>query len=81
MKNKYHIVFLLILTLTGNAYAQKLSKIEKKIISSVEKNNADARSFLEKVVNINSGTLNLEGVKKVGFVFKDAFDAIEYWVF
>ncbi|WP_047416180.1 M20/M25/M40 family metallo-hydrolase [Cellulophaga sp. Hel_I_12] len=78
MKNKYHFAFMFLLILTGNSYAQKLSKIEKKIITSVEKNNVDARSFLEEVVNINSGTLNLEGVKKVGFVFKDAFDAINF---
>lgn len=60
------------------AFSQKLAKIEKKIIASVEKNNAEAKQFLEEVVNINSGTLNLEGVKKVGFVFKDAFDAINF---
>lgn len=59
-------------------HAQKLSRTEKKIIKSVERNNADARVFLEKVVNINSGTLNLNGVKKVGMVFKGAFDEIDF---
>lgn len=34
--------------------------------------------FLEKVVNINSGTLNKKGVKEVGMVFKDAFDALDF---
>jgi glutamate carboxypeptidase len=35
-------------------------------------------SFLEKVVNINSGTLNQEGVKKVGEVFGTAFKEIGF---
>jgi len=58
--------------------AQKLSKTEKKIVSTIEKNNDAAIDFLERVVNINSGTLNAEGVKKVGMVFKDAFDNIGF---
>ena len=58
--------------------AQKLSRAEKKIIASVEKNNQEAISFLEKVVNINSGTLNLKGVKEVGSVFGEAFEGIGF---
>nr|WP_299070494.1 M20/M25/M40 family metallo-hydrolase [uncultured Allomuricauda sp.] len=64
--------------LTISLFAQNLSKTEKRIIASIEKNNTDAISFLEKVVNINSGTLNSDGVKKVGMVFKDAFDQINF---
>jgi glutamate carboxypeptidase len=76
MKTKYSLIALLFVTL--NIFSQKVSKAEKKILSSVTKNNKEAIKFLEDVVNINSGTLNLEGVKKVGFVFKDAFDAINF---
>ncbi|MBO0590355.1 M20/M25/M40 family metallo-hydrolase [Cellulophaga sp. E16_2] len=75
-KNQYLFILLIAISLSG--FSQKLSKTEKKIISSVEKNNSEAIQFLEKVVNINSGTLNIEGVKKVGIVFKDAFDAINF---
>ncbi|ADV47903.1 peptidase M20 [Cellulophaga algicola DSM 14237] len=75
-KNQY--LFILLITISLSGFSQKLSKTEKKIISSVEKNNSEAIQFLEKVVNINSGTLNIEGVKKVGIVFKDAFDAINF---
>ncbi|MBO0329060.1 M20/M25/M40 family metallo-hydrolase [[Muricauda] lutisoli] len=66
------------LAITVSLSAQKLSRAEKKIVSTIEKNNAEAIDFLEKVVNINSGTLNAEGVKKVGMVFKDAFDDIGF---
>ena len=36
-----------------------------------------AIDFLEKVVNINSGTMNLDGVRKVGAEFDTAFQSIE----
>lgn len=58
--------------------AQKLSKNEKKIIKNIEQNNADAIAFLEKVVNINSGTLNIKGVEEVGQEFANAFEAIGF---
>ena len=56
--------------------AQKLNKVEKQLVASVSANNSEAISFLEKVVNINSGTLNLKGVQEVGAVFSDAFSSI-----
>ena len=58
--------------------AQKLSRQEKKILRSVEANNSEALQFLEDVVNINSGTLNLEGVEEVGRFFGEAFEAIGF---
>ena len=58
--------------------AQKLSKNEKKIVKVIEQNNAEAISFLEKVVNINSGTLNLKGVEMVGQEFASAFTDIGF---
>lgn len=57
-------------------YSQKISSAEKKILRTVELNNEEATAFLEKVVNMNSGTLNLEGVRNVGIVFGDAFKTI-----
>ena len=58
--------------------AQKLNRSERKIIERVSANNDEAIDFLERVVNINSGSLNLEGVKKVGAVFSEGFDAIGF---
>lgn len=58
--------------------AQKLSKAERKIIASIENNNIEAIAFLEKVVNINSGSLNSKGVKEVGLVFQEAFNNIDF---
>ena len=56
----------------------KLSGLEKKILKQVNVNQEDAILFLEKVVNINSGTLNTKGVKMVGNVFSDAFDDLNF---
>lgn len=73
------ILFVLLLfPIFQNVAGQKLSRTEKKIIKSIEANNPDAIGFLEKVVNINSGTLNLEGVKKVGAEFNSAFGDIGF---
>ncbi len=71
----FTLVTLLLVT-TSNA--QKLSKNEKKVVKTIEKNNAQAISFLEKVVNINSGTLNLKGVEMVGKEFATAFTEIGF---
>jgi len=58
--------------------AQKLSRTEKKIVKHIEAHNPEAISFLEKVVNINSGTLNLAGVEAVGKEFGQAFQNIGF---
>ncbi|MBR9853055.1 MAG: M20 family metallopeptidase [Algicola sp.] len=77
MTSKFYLALLALLLMLPLS-AQKLSRTEKKIISTIEKNNEEAIDFLEKVVNINSGTLNLDGVKEVGMVFKDAFNDIGF---
>lgn len=58
--------------------AQKISRTEKKILQTVDANNAEAIDFLKKVVNINSGTMNHEGVKRVGDEFAEHFEAIGF---
>jgi len=61
-----------------NLHAQKLTPIEKKVINLIEESNNEAINLLEKVVNINSGSLNIAGVKKVGGIFADEFKAIGF---
>lgn len=38
----------------------------------------EACSFLERVVNINSGTMNTKGVRQVGAIFRTEFDKIGF---
>lgn len=49
--------------------AENLTTEEKTILATVDQHFEDQLIFLEKVVNINSGTLNLAGVRDVGNVF------------
>jgi glutamate carboxypeptidase len=77
MHQKLFLSLTLLFFLMG-ANAQKLTRNEKKIVKNIEQNNAEAISFLEKVVNINSGTLNLKGVEKVGKEFANAFEEIGF---
>lgn len=67
-----------------SAFAQaQITKVEKKITGYVDANNASALKLLEEVVNINSGSMNFDGVYKVGQVFKARLDALGFdtkWV-
>jgi len=58
--------------------AQNLSDTEKKIVELIDKDQAHSLALLEKVVNINSGTMNFEGVKEVGMVLQKEFEAIGF---
>ena len=55
-----------------------LSAEEQRIIENVEANADTALGFLEQVVNINSGTMNHEGVRAAGDVFAEAFQAVGF---
>ena len=75
--------FLVFLILFPFAIFAQVSKTEKKIIQSVDAHHQEALKLLEEVVNINSGSMNFEGVKKVGMVFKAKLDALGFatkWV-
>lgn len=68
---------LLILLLLSTPLVQAdLSDVERAIAAAVEERRAGAEALLEEVVNINSGTLNPEGVRAVGAVFAERFRAL-----
>jgi len=70
--------FFLIGFITLSLHAQKLNRTERKIIDKVKSLDQESISFLEKVVNINSGTLNQKGVREVGEIFRVAFNEIGF---
>lgn len=77
--NKLYTCFLaLLLTSVAPLAAQDLTNTEQQLIATVSANHDEAIDFLKTVVNINSGTLNIEGVKEVGAVFSTAFDEIGF---
>lgn len=57
------------------SFAQ-LNRTEKKLVKYVDDHNQEAVTLLKEVVNINSGSMNFEGVKKVGEVFIKKFEAL-----
>jgi glutamate carboxypeptidase len=60
-------------TTPANA-AQGLSKEEKQVMAWIDAHMPQAIEMLKESVNINSGTLNIEGVKKVGALFAKEFE-------
>lgn len=67
----------------GVSGGQALSAAEQAIVRYVDAHQDDAIALLERVVNINSGTHNLAGVREVGAVFRAEFDALGFetqWV-
>lgn len=75
-----HLRFLLgcvLSVLVGHAAAE-VSAIEQRIAEAVKARAASALVLLEKSVNINSGTLNTEGVKQVGAVFRAELDGLGF---
>lgn len=74
---------LLILCFLSSSSIAQLSKVEKKIADRAEARTSENLQLLEEVVNINSGTMNFEGVYKVGHIFKAKLDALGFetkWV-
>lgn len=62
---------------------QKINKDEQKLVELIDKNYQETLALLEEVININSGSLNKEGVREVGRVFEREFQKIGFqteWV-
>lgn len=74
MNNK--VLFILILT-AFVSYGQQ-DKAERKIVKAIDLRNEAALELLKKSVNINSGTMNFEGVQKTGQLFKTELDKLGF---
>jgi glutamate carboxypeptidase len=60
-----------------------LTATERRIAESVDAGRAAAIAFLERVVDVNSGTMNFAGVHSVGGAFADELAALDFsphWV-
>lgn len=75
---KRFVLLFLLLNFCYIGFSQKLDKTEGDLIKLVEANYSETFKLLEEVVNINSGTLNKEGVRQVGEIFKREFDKIGF---
>ena len=58
----------------------KLSTAERKMIAAVEAEEGRSLALLERLVNQNSGTLNLDGVEKVGAMMRAELEPLGFKV-
>lgn len=79
----YGLVAVICVGIVGSACGQgttPLSTAEKKMVASVEAHNAEDRALLERIVDINSGTMNLPGVIAVKDVIAPLFAELGFKV-
>ncbi len=67
-------LFLFAMVVALSSTAQGLTKEEKQVMAWIDAHMPQAIELLKESVNINSGTLNIEGVKKVGALFAKEFE-------
>ena len=61
-----------------SASQPSLSSVEQRLSSHADSSRREAEALLEKVVNINSGTMNFAGVRQVGEVFANELEALGF---
>lgn len=65
------------LAATSGAQAQSaLDATEQRLVAEVEARADEAIALLERSVNVNSGTMNFEGVEAVGRMYQEELDAL-----
>lgn len=73
-----HQVTLVLLIIAMAIQAQNISSQEEEMVNFLKANEQDQINFLEQTVNINSGTLNLDGVREVGMIYKKELDDLGF---
>ena len=68
----------ILLTLTTAQPVSSLTPNERALTAFIETDNARALALLERIVDINSGTMNLAGVRAVGDALRPEFDALGF---
>ena len=72
------ITVALFLFLFSTQALTQVSNVEQRMLSHIDETNDDALELLIKTININSGSMNFEGVKEVGDVLRAEFDALGF---
>lgn len=58
--------------------AQEVSTSEQKMLEFLREHEKEQIDFLEQTVNINSGTMNPEGVREVGMLYKNELEELGF---
>ncbi len=69
-----------VLALAAPAAAAGLNAQEQKLVAAAAAENARSLALLEKLVNVNSGTMNLEGVTEVGKMMRAELEPLGFKV-
>lgn len=69
-----------LLLLQGVANAEPRDEAERRIIAEVQAQHARSLELLERLVDINSGTMNFAGVERVGDVMKEELASLGFSV-
>jgi len=84
LRLRFAFVLFLPFLLANSAHAQgkpqALSKTEQRIVSGVDSDVPDGLALLERLVNINSGTMNFDGVRQVGEALRIELEALGFRV-
>ena len=73
------LFYVFLMTFAVNGFAsQALDDTESAIVTWSESHSGDAIDLLENLVNINSGSLNQQGVKDVGAVLRAELDGLDF---
>jgi glutamate carboxypeptidase len=75
---KFAFALLVIGFAAAGANAQTLSPEEQKIANYIDAHQAEQIALIEKVVNLQSPTENIAGVKQVGLVFKSQLESLGF---
>jgi glutamate carboxypeptidase len=77
---RYCIPALLLAVTVASSHAQGLSATERKIASFADSQNDANTTFLEHLVNVNSGTMNTAGVHQIADMLAPRFRALGFTV-
>ena len=80
MKSLHFFVALFLIGSSLTTHAQNLNPTETKIVHTIDSGQQQDVDFLRQLVEINSGTKNLEGVREVGKVLMPQFEALGFKV-
>lgn len=72
------LALLALALLPAVATAQGLDPVEREVVEAVDARADEAVAFLEAVVNVNSGTMNFDGIREVGRMFAARLESIGF---
>jgi len=73
---KHFLIFVVLFWSYAGTAAAEFSDVEQRMLDWIDAHAEDANALLEETVNISSGTMNHEGVRKVGHVMRRELDAL-----